>query len=297
MSELISTFGNNYQAFVLAVMGCTAVELLVRGEAQGMMSRVRAAAFWAVYFAVTTIVLVATMRFARHVGLEPVLALDLRNTTQSPDWTVAVAGYVLLPFATNILFDFFYYWFHRLQHAMPFLWRFHSVHHSIEELNAANCYHHVTESIFRVPFIILPTTLLIELQVPHVLVLSSVLGAWGYFVHANTPISLGPLGYLIASPRFHRVHHSLAGHHMDKNFASFYPFYDVIFGTAYFPDASETIRTGLRDVREPATVFEYVVVPFRGLFSQAREAAARPEAALRTDGRQLSLSAKDSLPD
>ena len=278
MSELISTFGHNYQAFLVAVLGCTLVELLVRGEDQTWWSRARAAAFWAVYFIVATLVLVSTARFARYLGLEPALALDFRDATASQDWAVAVAGYVFLPFATNILFDFFYYWFHRLQHAVPFLWRFHAVHHSIEELNAANCYHHVTESIFRVPFVILPTMLLIDLQVPHVLILSSVLGAWGFFVHANTPISLGPLGYVLASPRFHRVHHSLAEHHMDKNFASFYPFYDVIFGTAYFPGREEVIRTGLKDVREPTTVSGYLVAPFGRPVAQAGDTPPIPAA-------------------
>jgi sterol desaturase/sphingolipid hydroxylase (fatty acid hydroxylase superfamily) len=77
-------------------------------------------------------------------------------------------------------------------------------------------------------------------------------------VHANTRISFGPLDYVLASPRFHRVHHSLAENHHDKNFASFFPFLDLLFGTAYFPRSDEMIRTGVSDKRESLTVRQYL---------------------------------------
>jgi sterol desaturase/sphingolipid hydroxylase (fatty acid hydroxylase superfamily) len=67
------------------------------------------------------------------------------------------------------------------------------------------------------------------------------------------------LTYVLAGPRFHRVHHSLASKHRDKNFASFFPVLDLLFGTAYFPRQHETITTGLADKREPRTVAQYLI--------------------------------------
>jgi sterol desaturase/sphingolipid hydroxylase (fatty acid hydroxylase superfamily) len=39
-------------------------------------------------------------------------------------------GYVALPFLRILIFDFFIYWFRRIQHGVPILWRFYSAHHS-----------------------------------------------------------------------------------------------------------------------------------------------------------------------
>ena len=99
---------------------------------------------------------------------------------------------------------------------------------------------------------------MIELKVPDLFIMTAILSAWGQFVHANTRISLGPLIYLLASPRFHRVHHSLATGHRDKNFASFFPVLDVLFGTAYFPKSDETIKAGLSDKHEPQSTAQYL---------------------------------------
>jgi len=41
---------------------------------------------------------------------------------------------VLLWMGYLVLYDFLYYWFHRLQHVVPWLWRYHFVHHSEENI-------------------------------------------------------------------------------------------------------------------------------------------------------------------
>jgi hypothetical protein len=54
-------------------------------------------------------------------------------------------------------------------------------------------------------------------------------------VHANLNWTFGPLRYLLASPVFHRWHHTLEGEGLNKNFAPTFPFLDLIFGTFYMP--------------------------------------------------------------
>ena len=258
MIEFAQQWAGGLLTFALSAIGCALFEFLAPAERQSWRSYTRALVFWSIFLAAAAAVLVPTQALIRYAGWAPLFSLDLGSALDNQPWFILAAAYVLLPFAPYLLFDCFYYWFHRLQHAVPFLWRFHAVHHSIEELNAANCYHHATEGFFRLPFVVLPLTLVIELKVPDIFIMTAVLAAWGQFVHANTRISLGPLNYLLAGPRYHRVHHSLAVEHHDKNFASFFPVFDALFGTAYFPKPDETIKTGLCDRREPQTTKQYL---------------------------------------
>jgi sterol desaturase/sphingolipid hydroxylase (fatty acid hydroxylase superfamily) len=62
---------------------------------------------------------------------------------------VLLLGFTVIPLLAAFVSDLFYYWFHRAQHALGLLWRFHAVHHSIEELNCFNEWHHVSEAATR----------------------------------------------------------------------------------------------------------------------------------------------------
>jgi sterol desaturase/sphingolipid hydroxylase (fatty acid hydroxylase superfamily) len=257
-AEFASTWLAGLATFVLSAVACTLLELLAAAEKQSWLSRVRSLLFWSILIAATTAIVLPVRWLVRYAEIEPLLSLDFRSATSTQDKFGILTAYAVLPFAPYFLFDCFYYWFHRLQHAVPFLWQFHAVHHSIEELNAANCYHHASEALFRLPFVIMPLMLVIDIKVPEVFIITTVLTAWGQFVHSNTRISFGPFDRLLASPRFHRIHHSLAPEHRDKNFASFFPILDVLFRTAYFPPTHEIIRTGLAGQREPRTLRQYL---------------------------------------
>ena len=258
MTGFLSNWLISFATFALSAAVCTLPELLAPVETQTWRSRLRACLFWAIFLAATVAVVLPVQTLIHWAGLKPLISLDFRAALETQNPLAYAASYLLLPLLPNFVFDCLYYWFHRLQHAIPLLWRFHAVHHAIEELNAANCYHHATEALFRLPMILLPLMLILELRVPDIFIISAGLAAWGQFVHANTRITFGPLDYVLASPRFHRIHHSLAAKHHDKNFASFFPFLDIVFGTAYFPRSDEVIRTGLADRRESRTVGEYL---------------------------------------
>lgn len=231
-----------YAIFVVAALACLPMEWANRHP---WLSYIRGAAYWAIFLGVYTVALVFAQAALRSAGVRPLLVVDISSVGAGSAVHFLVAmGLTLVP---AFLFDFAYYWLHRLQHAVPFLWRFHAVHHSIEELNAVNCSHHWTEGLLRVALISVPVMLLIDLRVPEIVAMTIVLGAWGQVVHANTSLSFGPLDHLFVSPRFHRVHHSLDPRHHDRNFAGVFPIIDRAFGTAYFPKPGEVITTGLTD--------------------------------------------------
>jgi sterol desaturase/sphingolipid hydroxylase (fatty acid hydroxylase superfamily) len=135
-----------------------------------------------------------------------------------------------------------FYWGHRWTHVVPFLWRFHSVHHSPEEIDwLVNSHAHPLDIVFVrlcgfVPMYALglaqPTAGEALDVVPLLVMLLGTM--WGFFVHANVRWRLGWFGYLIATPAFHHWHHT-NDEHINKNYASMLPIMDKIFGSWYMP--------------------------------------------------------------
>jgi sterol desaturase/sphingolipid hydroxylase (fatty acid hydroxylase superfamily) len=109
-------------------------------------------------------------------------------------------------------------------------------------------------------FILIPLTLLIELQAPEAALIAVLTGAvWTHFVHLKTGLHFGLMNRLLVTPAYHRIHHSRDASHFDKNFAGVFPVLDVIFGTAHFPKGDEKVETGLGDRHEAGTLREYLL--------------------------------------
>ena len=134
----------------------------------------------------------------------------------------------------------------------------------LREMNAWNNNHHFTEEIFRIPFIVLPTSLILHPDPGYVpAIVYAVLRMQGQFEHSSTKFNLGGLRYIIADNRYHRIHHSFEQGHWHKNFGSFTPLWDVIFGTARFPQRNEWPSVGLLEIDEPKTLSDFLWRPFR----------------------------------
>jgi sterol desaturase/sphingolipid hydroxylase (fatty acid hydroxylase superfamily) len=244
---------------VTTAIACIPIELLARNERHSWMGRARSILFWAIMLSVYAAALVGAQTMIRHAGVKPLVTFDLTMLGVGMHWLPHLGLNITLALIPAFLFDLCYYWFHRMQHAVPLLWRWHSVHHAIEELNATNCHHHWSEGLLRVPMIVAPLMLLVELRVPEIFILSIMLAAWGQVVHVTNAIDFGVLRTVFVSPRFHRVHHSLDAAHFDRNFAGMFPVIDVVFRTAHFPKAHESIKTGLAGQRETQTLRDYLM--------------------------------------
>jgi sterol desaturase/sphingolipid hydroxylase (fatty acid hydroxylase superfamily) len=134
-----------------------------------------------------------------------------------------------------------YYWGHRWSHEIPFLWRFHAIHHSAENIDfLVNTRTHPVDVVFGkfcglVPIYILGLGGPIGTAgsvVPAGVMLFGTL--WGYFIHANLRWRFGPLEWLISTPAFHHWHHTLSGP-IDRNYSSTLPWLDWLFGTFHLP--------------------------------------------------------------
>jgi sterol desaturase/sphingolipid hydroxylase (fatty acid hydroxylase superfamily) len=167
--------------------------------------------------------------------------IDLRFASET-SYVSQIAGGLLFFLA----YDFFYYWCHRLQHEVPALWAEHKLHHLDENLNVTTTLrHHWLEALIRLPLVAIPLAVLFKLDPLAGGVLGAVYGAWGYFIHANLRLSLGPLTPVICGPQIHRIHHSKLPPHLNKNYAAFFPVWDFIFGTYYRPKHDEFPPTGV----------------------------------------------------
>ncbi|MHA4866933.1 sterol desaturase family protein [Duganella sp. PWIR1] len=142
-----------------------------------------------------------------------------------------------IPFLPQLLLcilvaDLVQYWFHRSYHEVPFLWRFHVVHHSAKTMDwLAGSRQHMLELIFtRVGVLGGLYVLGFDKSVMDVYII--IVGFPAVFNHANVHLPWGPLRYLIVTPDFHHWHHSSDDIAIDRNYAAHYAFLDHLFGTA-----------------------------------------------------------------
>jgi sterol desaturase/sphingolipid hydroxylase (fatty acid hydroxylase superfamily) len=176
-----------------------------------------------------------TLSFAQVVRTSlPWIVLPKMGTL--PRWG-AIAGIMVAMDGCN--------WFaHRANHRVTFLWRFHELHHSQEDLNVLTVFRthpliHVSYLVALIPGVVLlsngalSTTLL------------AVYAAIVAFAHSNTRLGFGPIGRIVVSPNYHRIHHRLVGS-QEVNLGFALSIWDQIFHTAVFPTAETVdIETGL----------------------------------------------------
>jgi sterol desaturase/sphingolipid hydroxylase (fatty acid hydroxylase superfamily) len=160
-----------------------------------------------------------------------------------------------------VLGDLMSYWMHRLFHGRA-LWPFHAVHHcstDVDWLSSVRLHplnEAVTRSVEVIPLFLTgfnPGTLAAYIPL---------ITLYALFLHANVNWSFGSLRYVIASPVFHRWHHSKEPEAIDKNFAGFVAFWDVLFGTFYVPKDKVPVNFGVSDPI-PESLWGQLTHPFR----------------------------------
>lgn len=201
------------------------------------------------------IVKVATFTMAASIiGAAAILVPQsiTRVVSGQPIW-LQVAEIILIT-------DFGVYWAHRAFHQIPALWKFHAIHHGIEELDWLGAFHsHPVDAIVTKAIALTPVYLLGFSEASIGIFWLIHLGHTS-LVHSNVRIAFGPLKWLIAGPQFHRWHHANEREAYDKNFAGQLPFLDVMFGTYNATGDKVPEKYGVDDPIPP-TYFGQVFYP------------------------------------
>jgi sterol desaturase/sphingolipid hydroxylase (fatty acid hydroxylase superfamily) len=135
------------------------------------------------------------------------------------------------------LADLFQAGLHRIYHKVPFLWRFHAVHHSSRNLDwLAGSRVHIVEIVLTRSAVLLPLVVLGFSQ-PAVNAYVVLVGIQAVLAHANLRTNFGWLEYLIVTPRYHHWHHARHVDYMDVNYAIHLPLVDMLMGTFKRPPA------------------------------------------------------------
>ena len=190
------------------------------------------------------------LKAQQYHGFGPVAA--------QPVWLQAIEIYLLA--------DFLGYWIHRLFHTGAW-WPFHAVHHSSEDLDWLSSVrvHPVNEAVDKiapaVPILFLGFDPTVTAGV------TGFLTFYAIFLHADVDWDFGPLRSVIATPVFHRWHHSKDPAAIDKNFAGLLPLWDILFGTYYMPKERMPQNFGATEP-VPTGYFGQLWHPFSGWFKR-----------------------------
>ena len=196
-------------------------------------------------------------------------SFGLLNLTPLPTWLHWLGAIVL--------FDCWQYWWHRLNHRVPLLWRFHAVHHSDAELDVSSGVRfHAGEIVlsFLTRLAVLP---LLGVTLPELLLYEAISLPVILFHHSNLRLSNRAdrrLRWLIVTPWMHYVHHSRWQPETDSNYTSLLSIWDRLFGSFRLREKPSEIQLGLENYeeREWRRLPGMLVSPFKK--PRARESVA-----------------------
>ena len=171
----------------------------------------------------------------------------------------------MLPLVCDLLLiDAFVYWWHRANHAIPFLWRFHEIHHLDTELDSTTGVRfHLGEVILsalvRSLFVVL-----LDIPLASVLVAEIMLQLASLFQHANLRLPRlweRRLGYLLVTPQWHEFHHRARRQDTDSNYGNLLSVWDRLFATANPQRTPDSVGIGV-ERRSDLPLLALLLAPF-----------------------------------
>ncbi len=159
--------------------------------------------------------------------------------------------------------DLAQYGVHWLFHKVPFLWKFHAVHHSTETLDwLSGSRQHILDML-TVRTAVIAALMVIGFSESVINAYVGLIGFQAVIVHANVRVHLGPLERILVTPNFHHWHHSSEPEAIDKNFAVHFSFIDDLFGTRCKSNKKWPEHYGVTDPDFPRGFVPQLLYPFR----------------------------------
>ncbi len=194
-------------------------------------------------------------KFLALFGITNMVALSIQSW---PVWSQFLLMFILA--------DFIQWNIHRLLHKNKYLWEFHKVHHSVEEMGfAAHLRFHWMETVIYKSIQYIPLAM-IGFGIQDFFIIHIIAVAIGHLNHANIKLTYGPLKYLLNNPVMHLWHHAM---HLPKNsygvnFGLSLSVWDYLFKTAYIPNDNANEPLGFEGLEKfPKTFLQQEFYPFK----------------------------------
>lgn len=194
--------------------------------------------------------------FLAIFGVENIVAFHVN--------TLPVWSQLLIMF---IIADFIQWNVHRMLHRVPWMWKFHKVHHSVKEMGfAAQFRFHFMETIIYKSIQYIPLAM-IGFGIEQFFVIHMLAVFIGHLNHANVNWNYGKLGYIFNHPNMHIWHHAKElppNHKYGMNYGLSLSIWDYLFGTAYVPESGRNIEIGFSgDENFPKDFKNQLTYPFK----------------------------------
>ena len=173
-------------------------------------------------------------------------------------------------FAVTLLgMDLVSYAWHRANHRLEWLWRFHQVHHSDPSFTATTALRfHFGELLLALPLRLMAVALL-GVSIPGVIAFELIFAFANFFEHGDIDLPCSfekAMATTIITPALHRRHHSRESELLNSNYGTIFSIWDRVFGS-YGPSASEDqVEIGLPELKHDLGPMDAIMLPTRGVF-------------------------------
>lgn len=184
----------------------------------------------------------------------------LLNWVTLPTWLEIIVAIMILDFTSQYLV-------HYLLHKIPFMWRFHIIHHSDTHVDVTSgTRHHPIDFIFRETFALLGVVIA-GLPVAYYLMYRILTVLFTYFSHADIQLPLWldkTISYVFISPNTHKFHHHHVMPWTDTNFGNIFSLWDRIFGTFIYKDTKDIVYgVDVLDAEKSEDILYQLKAPFK----------------------------------
>jgi sterol desaturase/sphingolipid hydroxylase (fatty acid hydroxylase superfamily) len=156
--------------------------------------------------------------------------VSLQFSSWRPEWMLHPAFFII----DLILLDCFLYWWHRVNHCVPFLWRFHEVHHLDEFLDSTTALRFHFGEVFLSSMVRVVVIVALGVPIASVIIFEIIIVGCSVFNHSNLRLPSTveiTLSKLIVTPSIHWVHHHAKRYDTDSNYSTIFSFWDRLFGS------------------------------------------------------------------
>jgi sterol desaturase/sphingolipid hydroxylase (fatty acid hydroxylase superfamily) len=186
-------------------------------------------------------------------------SIGLLHLAALPVWIQVAAGFLLMDLT-------FYYW-HRLNHTRPLLWRFHNVHHADPDMDVTTSFRfHWGEVLYSTVFRLLQVSLIGVAPFTY-LAYEVAFNSATMFHHSNMRLPVAwerRLNRVFVTPRMHGVHHSAVGPETNSNYSVIFSWWDRLNRSLTLNVAQREIVIGVPGYLKPGDnrIFPMLALPF-----------------------------------